>query len=533
MAIDLELDAEMLLGLRAFTDGSPSAVSPWKGVDAPVSDAVRARLANAGALDATGARRELRPTLAAIATATASTSLCLVGTGVLVVYVVWVSSDHDPVGMSAIAKKGVFRLEDPAPTDRVVELIAALVGRGPLRGMDLALDLSIEDSVALAAIVDAQRHAILAGLGAGHAGADGPVDLGVARRVLDEPPSSGLLSAIRRVCGPAAHASASGLTESIASLTRQGLVEGDSSAVRLAGPCAELAQRFAAITACVELANAYDSGADGVARLALACLQAGVSDLMTVEWVKTGIHLETVSADTVVGYIDRLLHQPDLARTAVQSQPHEVRLVSTVAGSTDKLASSRSTVPIRKTPTDKPPWRPTHLVPAGGMDAWATPDPTGIPVARIDPRAELQLLERSYRWAHIVCSNGWSAWVDARAIEQLPADAAVSGQSESFTEPGTQKMSSTPTVVTRLPRNPTGSTAVWRPTHTVPAGGIAARPRPDAAEPPIAKIDAGTEFEVLERRGDWAHMRCRNGWSAWVEGNAIQARRNEDPHKSR
>jgi hypothetical protein len=66
-----------------------------------------------------------------------------------------------------------------------------------------------------------------------------------------------------------------------------------------------------------------------------------------------------------------------------------------------------------------PAWNPTHRAPDAGMPAWAAPDPGGVPVARIDPRVELQLLERAGDWAHIVCSNGWSAWVNGRAIREL------------------------------------------------------------------------------------------------------------------
>ncbi|MEU4065744.1 YrhB domain-containing protein [Streptomyces wedmorensis] len=67
----------------------------------------------------------------------------------------------------------------------------------------------------------------------------------------------------------------------------------------------------------------------------------------------------------------------------------------------------------------RPPWQPTHQVPADGMPAWAEPDPNRAPVARIDARVELQILERAGDWAHIICSNGWSAWVDGRVMEPL------------------------------------------------------------------------------------------------------------------
>ena len=65
----------------------------------------------------------------------------------------------------------------------------------------------------------------------------------------------------------------------------------------------------------------------------------------------------------------------------------------------------------------------THSVPAGGLSAFAAPDGSGPSVATLDPRLEVQVVERSDDWARIVCSNGWSAWVDGRQL--LPAANAV------------------------------------------------------------------------------------------------------------
>jgi hypothetical protein len=63
-------------------------------------------------------------------------------------------------------------------------------------------------------------------------------------------------------------------------------------------------------------------------------------------------------------------------------------------------------------------WQPTHVVPAAGMAAWAAPDGRLEPVTRIDPGVEVQVLDRTGDWAHVLCSNGWSAWVDARLLTE-------------------------------------------------------------------------------------------------------------------
>ncbi|MFX0579928.1 SH3 domain-containing protein [Nocardia nepalensis] len=131
-----------------------------------------------------------------------------------------------------------------------------------------------------------------------------------------------------------------------------------------------------------------------------------------------------------------------------------------------------------------PAFHPTHQVPANGMPAWATPDSTQPPIAHIDARVELQILERSGDWAHIACNNGWTGWVNGRTIEPLAA--------------------------------------LWYPTHLVPEGGLDAWAAPDPSLGPITSIDPGVELQILGRAGDWAHIACNNGWTAWVDGRLIR-----------
>ncbi|MFN2569919.1 MAG: SH3 domain-containing protein [Candidatus Dormibacteria bacterium] len=67
-------------------------------------------------------------------------------------------------------------------------------------------------------------------------------------------------------------------------------------------------------------------------------------------------------------------------------------------------------------PASTPAWTPSHRVPPAGMDAWAQPDPTQRAIARIDGGVPLQVTETAGAWAHILCSNGWTGWVDFRIL---------------------------------------------------------------------------------------------------------------------
>lgn len=62
----------------------------------------------------------------------------------------------------------------------------------------------------------------------------------------------------------------------------------------------------------------------------------------------------------------------------------------------------------------------THRIPIGGLPAWERPDPSLTVIATIGAGVLVRRLEqRDDGWAHIVCDNDWSAWIDGRRLEAL------------------------------------------------------------------------------------------------------------------
>src|SRR5438309_667658 len=70
---------------------------------------------------------------------------------------------------------------------------------------------------------------------------------------------------------------------------------------------------------------------------------------------------------------------------------------------------------------DMPAYQPTHVVPESGVPAWSEPNPELAPVANLDPRLEVQVVDTAGQWAHVQCSNGWTAWVDANRLQPIGA----------------------------------------------------------------------------------------------------------------
>ncbi|MER7759039.1 hypothetical protein [Streptomyces sp. NPDC097619] len=78
-------------------------------------------------------------------------------------------------------------------------------------------------------------------------------------------------------------------------------------------------------------------------------------------------------------------------------------------------------------PGPGPAFRPSHVVPQDGLPAWEGPDITR-PTVPLDPFLPVRLLARRGEWAEILCSNGWSAWVDGRLLVAVPVPPPTAGR---------------------------------------------------------------------------------------------------------
>jgi hypothetical protein len=76
--------------------------------------------------------------------------------------------------------------------------------------------------------------------------------------------------------------------------------------------------------------------------------------------------------------------------------------------------------PVQAQPAPQPApaaqWVPSHAVPPQGLRAWGAPDPAGPVVANLAPGLPIQVAEVRGAWARVICSNGWTGWIDGRII---------------------------------------------------------------------------------------------------------------------
>jgi serine/threonine protein kinase len=99
------------------------------------------------------------------------------------------------------------------------------------------------------------------------------------------------------------------------------------------------------------------------------------------------------------------------------------------------------------------------------------------------------------------------AGIDTGADGTPAAGAPDQAQARTVDQPATQ---ATPTA--------------FNVTHLVPQRGLPAWSTPDPTHPAVATLDPGLGVELVAWWGEWAHIRCSNGWEAWVNGRLLSPR---------
>ncbi len=100
--------------------------------------------------------------------------------------------------------------------------------------------------------------------------------------------------------------------------------------------------------------------------------------------------------------------------------PQPVQPAQVQPAYTPQPAQAYQAQPVQAQPVAQPApaggWAPSHSVPPQGLRAWNAPDPSGPVVANLAPGLPIQVAEVRGAWARVICSNGWTGWIDGRII---------------------------------------------------------------------------------------------------------------------
>jgi hypothetical protein len=180
-------------------------------------------------------------------------------------------------------------------------------------------------------------------------------------------------------------------------------------------------------------------------------------------------------------------------------------------------------------------------MPVPDVETATEAEPAGVPDVEQLAAAEAAALSEAERTAEL--SSGAEAEEPAGAAETSsgtvsPAAGGVTAADEAWAgltadpeataqpaaEPAAAAPQATQPVAASVQAVQPGATALWVPTHFVPAGGMSAWDYPDPFRPPRVVLNAGLGLVIDGIAGDWALVRAVNGWRGWADGRRLAKR---------
>lgn len=298
MTKQLELTAKDITWLgKAFAD--PAPLSPFSYIrEEGFGQADKDRLLEAGLIgEDNQVAPDIIPLVLALSNVDAYMTLKLTN-GPAVMRKSILFAGETTIGMNVAGEKVAFEFpSDPQP---LLDLVRDYSGRSRLMNTDFLARLSHEGAWVLAALWDLYRIEVMDAYGKGEPFAYPGASRDTVQSALKKPPEhpqqfKTLLSAMldgfpKQLSEPGA------LDKALAELVEAGWIMDNGEWLTLAGSAEEMAGAFLIFENFYELV-AGKSKEGEIHALRLFALQAGVNDLLLIEWEKEALTLQTVSGD--------------------------------------------------------------------------------------------------------------------------------------------------------------------------------------------------------------------------------------------
>lgn len=304
------LDLDSLLSLGSLVPGEQSLISPMRTGITLTPEQVSV-LKGKGILEGSGKiAPACLPALETIAQAGYYSQVRMNGSGNYLEVMVYFSRDYKNSTGVFTTGEGLL-VSDPAPVQDIVRALKEYIGESSLQNMDFHTEISFEEALALAAVIDLQRRALLKAMAEDR----DPVDSGfsveaVYQEIVKENENAQwLVTLLREMTGVSPDRS--GLEKSLGSLASAGLVSINNGSCQLTGQASGLANQFLLVNNLLSIRSGREMPGSELAQVGFVCLQSGVTGLLTIQTAEDSrVQLTVLPASALFRLVELYLSDP-------------------------------------------------------------------------------------------------------------------------------------------------------------------------------------------------------------------------------
>ncbi len=308
-----ELDYNLFSALGGLYNGKRSPLSPLGGAEfrpltPDVSDALRA----ARILDAQGQPlAAFAPALESLGQPEAYARLRFMAAAKFIDYAVYFSTESTAALNAAPSGLQISLPAQPAP---ILDDLKSYLGESRVQNSSFETRISADEAVVLTALIDLRRSAFLRALSDHSPVTPAPFDAQMISRTI----ASGLDQAqwlsgmLRTLCGLQNPLPASQVQVALSNLAAKGLLTQTERGFSLNEALAFLSDRLLVINNVIWLEGAHANKQDRVAFANMVCAQAGLNDLLCMQWNGQEVTLHATAPASLLEQVLRHLNDPEV-----------------------------------------------------------------------------------------------------------------------------------------------------------------------------------------------------------------------------
>lgn len=312
--VSFSIRRDHLAALGRFVPGRKTGLSPLEPDGTPaLAESDLAELRSNGILD-DGNRivPELRPTLELLAGTRAYTSVRFRAGADALDYNVYFGPE-DGRAVEVTGSGDELLVEDPAGTDAFVEGMRAYTGGSTIRVCDFDAELSVDQAVTLAALLDLQRKATLRAFADETELPQRTYAAAEVRQAIAEttPNSQWFVSLVQDLHGADVVPDEGQVAEALTALSEAGHLLDLGTGYALGETTAVLGSRFLMLDTMTSVWTGRERDDGVVFELRFLCVQAGVHEILFMECSDDRCGFTTINSEALLAYVNYFLTEAD------------------------------------------------------------------------------------------------------------------------------------------------------------------------------------------------------------------------------